>query len=218
MNIATHKLIRAFTLVELLTVIAIIALLTAILFPAFTSLRQKGQQTSCVSNLRQLHAACALYAQDSDGLLPPFTSGPVHLPDSNGKCAEQSRLLLNALHPYIKSNGIWRCPSDSNVPDPDALSCSLPITGLTSYNYSGYHLISGGIEPIRFDYVGVLFQSATRKLFEDTFSCPKDKLYYQNYNHNGRWNRIFLDGHAKSFSMVCLDTPNPDGSNAVEGP
>ena len=61
---------RAFTLIELLVVIAIISLLAAILLPVFASIRAKGRQTVCVSNLRQLGLAVALYAQDSEDIVP----------------------------------------------------------------------------------------------------------------------------------------------------
>jgi len=61
---------RGFTLVELLVVIAIIAVLAAILFPVFTRAREKGRQTACLSNQRQLAMAILLYAGDNDEILP----------------------------------------------------------------------------------------------------------------------------------------------------
>ena len=51
---AAAPLAPAFTLVELLVVIAVIALLAAILFPVFASVRAKARETSCISNMRQL--------------------------------------------------------------------------------------------------------------------------------------------------------------------
>ena len=60
----------AFTLVELLTVIAIIAVLAAILFPVFASARAKARQTACLSNLKQVGLAVQMYAQDYDGIFP----------------------------------------------------------------------------------------------------------------------------------------------------
>jgi len=62
---------RGFTLVELLVVIAIIAILAALLFPAFTSARLNANKTSSMSNLRQLASGLMIYAQDNDGLIPP---------------------------------------------------------------------------------------------------------------------------------------------------
>lgn len=198
---------RAFTLAELLTAIGITALLAAVLLPVFASVRKKGQQTSCLSNLRQLHSACTAYAQDSDGFLPPYTSQATTIIGSGGKCVEQSRLLLDALHPYIKSLAVWRCPSDTYIPTQDTTSCSLPVTGLTSYHYAGYRLISGGVEPVSVDYKDARFESVTRQLLTDGTSCPNDSVY-ASYNHNGRWNRIFLDGHSDSFGRDCSRSPS----------
>src|SRR6266478_657333 len=59
-----------FTLVELLTVIAIIAVLAAIVMPVFASVRGKARETTCVSNLRQIGLSIRMYAQDYDELYP----------------------------------------------------------------------------------------------------------------------------------------------------
>ena len=61
---------RAFTLVELMVVLAIIALLSALIFGAISSLREGNKRGSCQSNLNQIYAAARLYAQDNDGQFP----------------------------------------------------------------------------------------------------------------------------------------------------
>ena len=53
---------HAFTLVELLVVMAIIALLAALLLPALSSAKASAKQTSCLGNLRQLEAAFQMYS------------------------------------------------------------------------------------------------------------------------------------------------------------
>jgi prepilin-type N-terminal cleavage/methylation domain-containing protein/prepilin-type processing-associated H-X9-DG protein len=62
---------RAFTLLELLIVIAIIALLAAILFPVLMNARESARQTTCQNNLKQISLAISLYQQDYDGYYVP---------------------------------------------------------------------------------------------------------------------------------------------------
>jgi prepilin-type N-terminal cleavage/methylation domain-containing protein len=83
---------QAFTLVELLVSIAIIALLAAILFPVFGSARAAARRTVCISNLRQLSLALQMYRQDY-GELPP------HLSTAN--------------QAYVKDARMFVCPNDS---------------------------------------------------------------------------------------------------------
>lgn len=53
-----------FTLIELLVVIAIIGILAAIIFPVFSSAREKARQSQCINNQRQIAMAMGIYAQD----------------------------------------------------------------------------------------------------------------------------------------------------------
>jgi prepilin-type N-terminal cleavage/methylation domain-containing protein/prepilin-type processing-associated H-X9-DG protein len=65
------KTCRAFTLVELLVVVAIIAVLAAITVPAVGAFQSKSWQTKSASNMRQIGVALLLYAGEHDGDLPP---------------------------------------------------------------------------------------------------------------------------------------------------
>ena len=71
-NAQSHRPLRAFTLVELLVVISIIALLLAILMPSLRKARLQSQAVVCASHMHQFGIACVMYAADNDDFFPPY--------------------------------------------------------------------------------------------------------------------------------------------------
>src|SRR5690349_478605 len=61
---------RAFTLVELLVVVGLIAVLIALLLPAVSSAREQARRARCLSNLHQIANGLVAYASNNEGLFP----------------------------------------------------------------------------------------------------------------------------------------------------
>ncbi len=111
-----------FTLIELLVVIAILSVLAALLFPVFGAAREKARQTTCLSNLRQMGSAIALYAQDYDGYLPYapdcgtkklVLKGKSHFGDPLDSEIKTLPTIKAVILPYGASDMLFRCPSDN---------------------------------------------------------------------------------------------------------
>ncbi|MGB7160316.1 MAG: type II secretion system protein, partial [Tepidisphaeraceae bacterium] len=110
---------HGFTLVELLVVIGIIAILIAMLLPALTKAQEAGRRAACLSNLRQVHQAFAIYALENKDAVPlgyrsaskQFNS-MVHSTTVPGGRWVLFGLLCEAKQ--IRTPAVLFCPSEGN--------------------------------------------------------------------------------------------------------
>lgn len=106
---------NAFTLVELLVVVAVIGILAALVMPALSNARASARKTQCVANLRQVNLAIRLYADEHSDALPALTQ--TH-PYPNGVGAYYKQLVKG----YLGLSGlaspresVFTCPSDRMI-------------------------------------------------------------------------------------------------------
>jgi prepilin-type N-terminal cleavage/methylation domain-containing protein len=196
-----------FTLVELLTVIAIISVLAALLLPVFSSARGKAREITCNSNLRQIGLAIRMYAQDYDELYPwAVDATDKNTPEIwNGFPAFQAEIpfmpyMHECLQPYIKSKQIFECASDF---------------GYTIEDFTGVPLDA---QPSSYKRFGTSYNYRTEIAFrhagEATFQRPAEVNVMMDGAgkwHGGvlfdkmRYNVLHADGHTKNLTRSQLD-------------
>ncbi|MCK4905200.1 prepilin-type N-terminal cleavage/methylation domain-containing protein [bacterium] len=149
---------KAFTLVELLVVMTIIAVLSSLLLPALIKTREMARRVVCLSNLRQIHIAAKVYANSYDGYYPPaywFDPPPLSFYDRPRFCTTyawdfttitdtvtgEKQVIPGILWQEAGDMKIQQCPSFTGA----ANWLSDPYTG---YNYNTSYIGHGYLESI----------------------------------------------------------------------
>ncbi|EIQ00537.1 prepilin-type N-terminal cleavage/methylation domain-containing protein [Opitutaceae bacterium TAV1] len=218
MNSPKHNA-TAFTLIELLTVIAIIGILAAIIIPTVGKVRESARTATCLSNMRQLANAMQLYANDNKGILPPADTGS--WPDNY--VAKLSGAGTTPKGPdYVGTQGnvfdiskgvqtIFLCQSNIR-------SVASPRTNAaTTYGMNtraSAKNINTAMQPSRLCLIG----DATGRDW-DMRMQPDGPDYRRPTNkaHNGKYHFAFLDGHAASQTSYP-ETSSDDNFNTFWNP
>lgn len=133
----------AFTLIELLTVIAIIGILAAIIIPTVGSVRNKAKGVRCTSNLRQMGVAIRVFANDNNGMMVPYRGEP-----SSPTAGSQDWLWTEYLIPYmnIKADRLPALPTGSDYKEDSSFfymcpSSPVPVNWRAWGNYALHPVI-----------------------------------------------------------------------------
>lgn len=172
---------RLFTLIELLTVVGVIALLAAILLPALQMARSRAQRVNCTSNVRQIGQLLHIYAGDSNDRLPACARLGT---ESGGLC----RPSLKSVLVPTGDDTVFHCPGDVAQTGVMAYWHD-PLVG-TSYEWNTL------LNNRRFD-------RATLTVFGITMETPL--LGDAEPFHRGESrNYLYADGHVESSLVIKI--------------
>ena len=200
---------RAFTLVEILVVIGVLALLAALLFPAFAQARARSRQAVCASHLKSLGQAITLYTSDFERFPRGLDPADKYTPQiwaffPNGlQIMNETPLLTDVLRPYVKDDRLWQCAADSgfDISDTTGLPLDARPTCYRKFGMSYFYrtelmLYEKAAEDLQFpSQIHVLADAAGA-----WHGASLTNLY-----KGRRYNVLFADSHVKSLSNEQYD-------------
>lgn len=169
----------AFTLLELVVVIAIIGLLFFLVVPYAWKSVEVGRAATCTSQLRQIGAALNLYLADHDQTMPTLKGG-------RASSSENVPVVDVILLPYVTDKRVFACPSDSKI---------ARVSG-TSYFWNA---VINGQRVNSLDFM---------KITEDPSRIPvlADKEGFHPYLDK-KVNMLYADGHATKDLKFMTEPP-----------
>ena len=131
----------AFTLPELLVVVAIITVLAGMLFPVFSYAKSTAYKANCLSNFKQIQLATVLYVTDWDDRMMPVN----HQPSAPAN-SQNDRTWVQLTLPYAESFRIFNCPSDYGVRPPAETTFDQDLVPGDTYSkyYSASQRVNAG--------------------------------------------------------------------------
>jgi len=210
----------AFSLIELLVVVAIIALLIAMLFPVLRHAHHKVKRTVCLSNLRQIYMGSANYANQNKGWFPngyltggwPFRRAPGELDPEEPELGPETyglAAVLDRTHDFPGRSEAWICPAATRQMQSYRNTYQFVYTGVVE-DRKIYKLPYSARNVWVFDNYNVLPGKPGRpgQPFTNTIDCvlPPEVVTYPHLINNvvnvnllpGIWagvNSLFFDGH-----------------------
>lgn len=225
--------LRAFTLVELLVVIAVLSILIALLIPAVSGARDRAIEKKCAVNLRGWGQAFYLYASDHRGFLP-HTDDRTRSPSPFGAKDAHDHCYVDVLPPLMgerawrdypagqkPAGGFWQCPAARPGPDSE-YSYKPSIDGYHSYAMNSYleHDFLFGLpwsvepQPSYLDLAKCEQPSSTILMFEQTLDPRQGYGQKGSFKEAGRHTaedaRAVTERHSRrkgglGGNVLCLD-------------
>lgn len=197
---------NAFTLLELLVVVAIILILAGLVFPLFRQSIEKAKSTACMANLKIISFAAEGYAADHDNTILP------NYPIETG----EGTWWPNALLPYLSDPAVLECPATDRTKLSPEANGYIQANGKPVYvGYTKNIQLSQGADwwdPMNHGNSGtraaklnrrsklVFMVDGTSVNVAEWAANPDSGACYVAYRHSSRANILFLDGHIESFA------------------